>query len=218
MSGLRGSAASRVPSGSSCGGSKYQLIAAEVRAGSAPSPCTRCHQPDGKKSASPAARTTRERSISADRLGIAASGGEFELVYAAGHCHAPACLSTEVYACAKGTPLDACNTTNGELVCRTAPVYGGTGAPELDGTRFDDALADAALVPAMNRFLGELDALVESEEHISPGGVSYDDILYFPHLRTLSLVRGLEFPPRTRAYMERMSEKADVPLLWQMAV
>ena len=87
-----------------------------------------------------------------------------------------------------------------------------------DGTRFDDALDDAALVPAMNRFLEELDALVESEEHISPGGVSYDDILYFPHLRTLSLVRGLEFPPRTRAYMERMSEKADVPLLWQMAV
>ncbi len=62
------------------------------------------------------------------------------------HCHAPACLSTEVYACAKGTPLDACNTTNGELVCRTAPVYGGTGAPELDGTRFDEtgyaAIAD----------------------------------------------------------------------------
>jgi len=54
------------------------------------------------------------------------------------HCHAPTCLATEVYACAKGTPLDACNATVGTLVCRTVPVYGGTGNPAVDDTPFEE--------------------------------------------------------------------------------
>ena len=43
-----------------------------------------------------------------------------------------------VYACAKGTPLEACDTSSGKLVCRTEPVYGGTGAPSVAGGRFDE--------------------------------------------------------------------------------
>jgi hypothetical protein len=54
------------------------------------------------------------------------------------HCHAPTCLSAEVYACAKGTALTDCNATTGKLICRTAPVYGGTGNPTQAGTRFDE--------------------------------------------------------------------------------
>ena len=54
------------------------------------------------------------------------------------HCHAPTCLSMSIYACSKGTPLDACDARVGRLVCRTAPVYGGTGDPSLAGTRFDE--------------------------------------------------------------------------------
>ena len=54
------------------------------------------------------------------------------------HCHAPTCLSMAIYACSKGTPLDACDARVGRLVCRTAPVYGGTGDPSLAGTRFDE--------------------------------------------------------------------------------
>eukprot|EP00931_Biecheleriopsis_adriatica_P087805 TRINITY_DN62221_c0_g1_i1.p1 TRINITY_DN62221_c0_g1~~TRINITY_DN62221_c0_g1_i1.p1 ORF type:complete len:638 (-),score=78.15 TRINITY_DN62221_c0_g1_i1:87-1958(-) len=54
------------------------------------------------------------------------------------HCHAPTCLSTEVYVCPKGTALSDCNATVGKLICRTAPIYGGTGHPTLRGTRFDE--------------------------------------------------------------------------------
>ena len=54
------------------------------------------------------------------------------------HCHAPTCLSMSIYACSKGTPLAACDARVGRLVCRTAPVYGGTGDPSLAGTRFDE--------------------------------------------------------------------------------
>jgi hypothetical protein len=54
------------------------------------------------------------------------------------HCHAPTCLSMEVYACDKGTPLQSCNATVGKLLCREEPVYGGSGAPDISGTRFDE--------------------------------------------------------------------------------
>ena len=54
------------------------------------------------------------------------------------HCHAPTCLSMSVYRCAKGTALDDCSVATGELVCETRPVYGGTGAPGIAGSRFDE--------------------------------------------------------------------------------
>jgi hypothetical protein len=54
------------------------------------------------------------------------------------HCHAPTCLSMSVYACEIGTPLEDCNATVGKLLCEQWPVYGGTGAPQLNGTRFDE--------------------------------------------------------------------------------
>jgi hypothetical protein len=49
------------------------------------------------------------------------------LVTAHGHCHAPTCLSMELY-----------NADTGVLLCRQAPLYGGTGAPSLAGGRFDE--------------------------------------------------------------------------------
>jgi len=62
------------------------------------------------------------------------------------HCHAPSCLEMEVYACDVNVPLESCGVSNGNLVCRTTPVYGGTHAPEVHGTRFDEpgyiAIAD----------------------------------------------------------------------------
>ena len=64
--------------------------------------------------------------------------GKHRFVASNHHCHAPTCLSMSVYACAKGTPLEACDTKNGKLICRTVPVYGGTGHPAISGTRFDE--------------------------------------------------------------------------------
>lgn len=73
-------------------------------------------------------------------------GKQGMMVHLNAHCHAPTCLTTKLYACAKGTPLADCNATVGTLVCETKPVYGGTGAPAVAGTRFDEpgyiALAD----------------------------------------------------------------------------
>lgn len=64
--------------------------------------------------------------------------GQHTFVTFNGHCHAPTCLSMSVYACAKGTALADCNENVGKLICRTQPVYGGSGHPVLNGTRFDE--------------------------------------------------------------------------------
>jgi len=46
-------------------------------------------------------------------------GPGINLIYAGGHCHAPSCISLELY-----------NQDTGELICRQEPVYGtGSGAP-----------------------------------------------------------------------------------------
>lgn len=66
--------------------------------------------------------------------------GKHTFVSLNNHCHAPTCLSVEVYACSKTVPLEQCSTTNGKLICRTAPVYGGSGDPAVSSTpRFDEA-------------------------------------------------------------------------------
>eukprot|EP00812_Abedinium_dasypus_P000841 NODE_109_length_2084_cov_290.840315.p1 GENE.NODE_109_length_2084_cov_290.840315~~NODE_109_length_2084_cov_290.840315.p1 ORF type:complete len:681 (+),score=169.76 NODE_109_length_2084_cov_290.840315:29-2044(+) len=50
-------------------------------------------------------------------------GGKFLLIYAAPHCHAPACKALELW-----------NNDTGELICRSEPVYGtGMGAMDEDG-------------------------------------------------------------------------------------
>ena len=50
-----------------------------------------------------------------------------ELIYAGGHCHAPTCISMELW-----------NDDTGELLCRNIATYGGTGARTIAGTRFDE--------------------------------------------------------------------------------
>ena len=49
------------------------------------------------------------------------------LITVHGHCHAPTCLSMELF-----------NADTGALICRQAPAYGGTGVAELVGTPFDE--------------------------------------------------------------------------------
>ncbi len=60
-----------------------------------------------------ACMVTNDPNACGDEKRIAASGGEFELVYAAGHCHAPACLSMELW-----------DADRNELLCRNEPTIG----------------------------------------------------------------------------------------------
>ena len=57
-------------------------------------------------------------------------GGYFDLVYAAAHCHSPACLSVELW-----------NDDTGELLCRNEPMYGNGTAPIHDEVGFAVGIA-----------------------------------------------------------------------------
>ena len=48
------------------------------------------------------------------------------------------------------------------------------------------------------------------------GTLSEDDIHLFPLLRSLSIVAGLTLPENVETYRNRMAQRSDVPLLFDM--
>lgn len=76
---------------------------------------------------------------------------------------------------------------------------------------------------ATGRYLAQLDAdLAELETLIaapvSAEAAGMEDILLFPLLRNLTIVRGLVLPPKTAAYVAAVSAMSGVPLLTDKAV
>jgi glutaredoxin 2 len=65
--------------------------------------------------------------------------------------------------------------------------------------------------------LRELEKLLYCEEYCTEGGLSYDDIDLWSRLRGVTLVKGLEIPPKVGAYLDNLSVRGDVPLLYSMA-
>lgn len=66
-----------------------------------------------------------------------------------------------------------------------------------------------ALVAQMNTHLMKLEELIESPEAVHTT-LSDDDIHLFATLRSLSIVKGLTYPPKVEAYRQRMAEKSGV--------
>lgn len=83
---------------------------------------------------------------------------------------------------------------------------------------FEERLAETgALVEATVAHLVRLERLVRSPEAVN-GALSEDDIHLFAHLRALSIVAGVSYPPMVDAYRRRMSERTKVPLHDDIAV
>jgi glutaredoxin 2 len=53
---------------------------------------------------------------------------------------------------------------------------------------------------------------------VTEGGLSLDDIDFWSRVRSLTLVKGLVWPPKLRAYMENLAERGDLPLYFPMAL
>ena len=73
-------------------------------------------------------------------------------------------------------------------------------------------------VEELNIKLVELDDIVFSADHCSPGGVSYDDVDLFSRLRSITIIKDVIWPTKLRSYMDRMAELADLPLYDEMAL
>lgn len=70
----------------------------------------------------------------------------------------------------------------------------------------------------INADLQQLDALIESEYWLNGQQASMEDILIFPILRNLSMVKGIQFPSKTLNYVHNMSEKSKVNLYFAQAI
>jgi GrxB family glutaredoxin len=73
-------------------------------------------------------------------------------------------------------------------------------------------------IEELNRKLVELDDIVYSEYHCSPGGISYDDVDLFSRLRSITIIKDVDWPEKLRNYMDNMSCLGDVPLYDEMAL
>ncbi|QEY25926.1 glutaredoxin 2 [Neisseria zalophi] len=69
----------------------------------------------------------------------------------------------------------------------------------------------------INADLAELEKWIVSPEGLN-GTFSMEDILIFPILCILTIVRGLTFPTKTQAYIDRISKMTNVPLFTDKAI
>jgi len=74
------------------------------------------------------------------------------------------------------------------------------------------------LIARLNKEFQALETLIHSEDSVSPGGVGYDDIIFFCRMRPITLVKGVQLGPKAAAYLEKMSVRTDIPLLTCMAI
>jgi len=78
---------------------------------------------------------------------------------------------------------------------------------------YDRSLQDTAtLVAQVNDKLKELEPLISSPECCTAGGLSLDDVDLFARLRSITIIKGIELPPKVRAYLDYFADQGDVPL------
>merc|ERR1712070_732366 len=84
---------------------------------------------------------------------------------------------------------------------------------------YEAALAESdSLVPEFSEKLKELDAMIFSAEFCTEGGFSLDDVDLWARLRSITLIKGLVYPPKLRAYLDHGEKTGDVPLYDSMAL
>jgi len=86
--------------------------------------------------------------------------------------------------------------------------------------KYEEAFAETpSLLPELNQKMLELEEMIHSAEYCTEGiGVSYDDIDLWSRLRSLTIIKGIVFPPKVRAYLDNFEKLGDVPLYDTMAV
>ena len=76
----------------------------------------------------------------------------------------------------------------------------------------------APLIEELNAKLVELNDNVFSENYCTEGGLCMDDIDLWARLRSITIVKGVQWPAKLRAYMDNLSALGDVPLYDEMAL
>ena len=84
---------------------------------------------------------------------------------------------------------------------------------------FEKALKESEkLIQQMTKELDTLEAMFEKEQNFFTGVLTEDDFHLFAFLRSLSIVKNLNFPPKVKFYSEQMSQKSQIPLHHSLAL
>jgi len=74
------------------------------------------------------------------------------------------------------------------------------------------------LIEDLNAKLVELDDKIFCEDYCTEGGLSMDDVDLWSRLRSITIIKGVIWPDKLRAYMDNLSVLSDVPLYDAMAI
>lgn len=84
---------------------------------------------------------------------------------------------------------------------------------------FADNLADSqTYLDKIHTDLAELSALLPDTGYLNGSAPGMEDIIVFPLLRSLTLVKGIVFPPNLLEYINRLSVESNVPLYFDRAL
>ena len=83
---------------------------------------------------------------------------------------------------------------------------------------YGDDANDAALIAEVNEKLTALEPLIHCAEYCTEGGLSLDDVDLWSRLRSLTIVKGLVFPPKIRAYLDHFEKAGDTQLYDSIAL
>jgi glutaredoxin 2 len=103
----------------------------------------------------------------------------------------------------------------------TIIMEGGGGLPMAEKLRlYAEAMSKdpTPLLEDLNAKLIELDDMIYCEYHCSEGGLSMDDVDLWARLRSITIIKGVQWPVKLRKYMDYLSVLGDVPLYDEMAL
>jgi len=84
---------------------------------------------------------------------------------------------------------------------------------------FDELLSKSdEFIKVINGGLKSLEALIKGDKTLNEGGLSYDDILYLPFLRNLTLVKGINWPAKVKEYVEFNCAKGGLKVYFNQAI
>ena len=104
-----------------------------------------------------------------------------------------------------------------EFSTQTAIDYYTVKKEALVGGFEQNLVKTAEYLVNLHPLLAELEVLTKSTASLN-NNLSFEDILVFPVLRNLTMVRGLVFPEKIDHYVQSMSKQAQVPLYWDSAI
>lgn len=105
----------------------------------------------------------------------------------------------------------------GEFSTPAARAYFTRNKERMIGSFEQHLAASADYIAALNRHLLTLEPLIQSPDAVN-GVLSEDDIHLFATLRSMSIVRGIAYPPAVEAYRIRMAERSGIDLHDQIAI